>query len=138
VLSEQQESHRPVLTVEVTPYEAALTLLAERKGILKDKDSGAENGGDPFLSTLPHTPRKVEERTAFPYYCPLCMQHYAAVYEVTCCKHYICATCAYTYIARTSCIIALSCCLLCFIITIFHLDAIRAGTIDPLLFLCCR
>ena len=60
------------------------------------------NATNPFLRAAPATPRTPGGKAAFPYYCPLCMVHYAAVLETTCCRNYVCAPCATDYLLRTS------------------------------------
>lgn len=63
----------------------------------------ASHGDHPMLRGAPRTPTGPEERSRFPFYCPLCMCYFSAVYELTCCKHLVCVACAFDYLTGTGC-----------------------------------
>ena len=52
---------------------------------------------DNLLQCVPQTPSG-DRFVQFPYYCPLCMEHFKDILVTACCNHYICFPCCITYL----------------------------------------
>ena len=52
---------------------------------------------DNLMQCVPQTPSG-DKFSQFPYYCPLCMEHFKDILVTSCCNHYICFPCCITYL----------------------------------------